>query len=89
MYRFISRKKLINLFANHMAEIHKKADIEYYIVGDKLEYSYLLDRIIPIVNLTNDLGITKEVYSKAINIYDFTNSGKHGYILHNGKIIKK
>ena len=34
------------------------------------------------------LGICEEVYQEAYKIYDFRNSGKTGYTLKDGKIVK-
>jgi hypothetical protein len=34
------------------------------------------------------LGIAEQVYEEAYKIYDFRNSGKEGYGLKDGKIVK-
>lgn len=66
----------------------KKADKFYYEQNNKDMSSYCEDHALVIKNLAIKLGICEEVYQEAYKIYDFRNSGKKGYTLKNGKIVK-
>lgn len=92
-----TRKTIIKEFAAKLADIHRRADHEYYKPflnnytpePNKNEHAaWLLDQRIPINDMCNKLGITKQVYEEAYKIYDFRNSGKKGYKLKEGKIQK-
>lgn len=76
---FISRKKLISIFARELAKKHKRADYWLYIINDKDMSSYVLEVVEEIKALATELEIIKEVYEEAYTIYDFRNSGKKGY----------
>ena len=39
-------------------------------------------------SLAQKMGIWKLVYERAVKIYDFRNSGKAGYTLMDGRIVK-
>lgn len=80
---------VIKVFAEKIAELQQKADKFYYEDKNQDMSSFLLDKVSALKEICILLGITSEVYIKAKKIYDFTNSGKSGYILKNGKIIKE
>lgn len=85
----ITRKNIIKEFAIKIAELQKDADRWYYIIKDNDHSSWLLDQIIPLKEMCQKLGIVKQVYKEALKIYDFKNSGKSGYTLKNGIIVKE
>ena len=84
----MDRQEVINIFAQEMAKTQKKADKFYYEQNNKDMSSYCEDHSLVIKNLAIKLGICEEVYQEAYKIYDFRNSGKKGYTLKNGKIVK-
>lgn len=84
----MDRQEVINIFAQEMAKTQKKADKFYYEQNNKDMSSYCEDHALVIKNLAIKLGICEEVYQEAYKIYDFRNSGKKGYTLKNGKIVK-
>lgn len=86
--KLVFRRKVINAIAFKIADLQRKADIEYYNNDNKDRACYLVDQVNPLKQLTIKLDICKEVYDEAYSIYDFRNSGRDGYILKNGKIIK-
>lgn len=83
------RRILIEAFAAEVAEYQRKADVAYYIRHDQDHSSFLLDCAWAIKNLAIKLGICGEVYQRAYEYYDFRNSGKSGYTLKDGKIVKE
>jgi len=86
--KLVFRKKVIDAIAFKIADLQRKADIEYYYNDNKERAGYLVEQVNPLKQLAIKLDICKEVYEEAYRIYDFKNSGKDGYILKNGKIIK-
>jgi hypothetical protein len=91
------RKTIINEFAKKIADIQKRADIEYYkphlehyepVPNENSHAAWLLDQVTPLKEMCQKLGIAKRVYEEAYKIYDFRNSGKDGYTLIDGKIVK-
>ena len=85
----MDRQEVINIFAQEMAKTQKKADKFYYKQDNKDMAAYCTDHALVIKNLAIKLGICEEVYQEAYKIYDFRNSGKTGYTLKDGKIIKE
>ena len=51
--------------------------------------SFLLDGALVIKQLAVKLKICEEVYERAYEIYDFRNSGKSGYTLKGGEIVRE
>lgn len=86
---FMKRKTVIEFFAQEIAELNRKADVAFYINHDQEHSSFLCDAVWHIKNLAINMGICKEVYDRAYEIYDFRNSGKSGYTLKDGKIVKE
>jgi hypothetical protein len=89
----VTRKTIIKEFAIKIAELQRKADEKYYRDNPPKKHenahaSWFLDQIIPLKDMCQKLGISKQVYKEAYKIYDFRNSGKDGYTLKDGKIIK-
>jgi len=90
----VLRKTMIKLFAREIADLQKRADEIYYRdnppqAGKNDHASWLLDQVIPLKEMCQGLGIVKQVYKEAYKIYDFRNSGKAGYKLVDGKIVKQ
>jgi predicted MPP superfamily phosphohydrolase len=79
MFGLTRKKTIIKVFAKELARLQKRADKYYYIDNDQDMSSYMLDRVIPLKDLTNKLGITNKVYDEAYKIYDFRNSGEKDY----------
>lgn len=87
--KFITtRKTIIKAFAQQLAEYQRQADIWYYERNDKEMSSYMCGNALTIKEMADRLGICSEVYNRAYEIYDFRNSGRKGYTLKNGKIVK-
>jgi hypothetical protein len=93
----VRRKTIIKEFAKQIADIQKKADMEYYkphlknykpTANENDHADWILNQIHPLKKMCQYLGIIKEVYEEAYKIYDFRNSGKRGYTLKDNKIIK-
>lgn len=84
----IIRGRVIEELAQQLARLQKKADYWYYQMNDRDHSSWLLDQVYPLKEFATKLGICEEVYERAYEIYDFRNSGKDGYTLKNGKIVK-
>lgn len=84
----MDRQEVINIFAQEMAKTQKKADKFYYKQDNKDMAAYCTDHALVIKDLAVKLGICDEVYIEAYKIYDFRNSGKTGYTLKDGKIVK-
>lgn len=88
-----TRKRIVREFAEEIANLQKRADEIYYKdtpvkFGENEHASWLLDQVNTLKDFSAKLGITKQVYNEAYKIYDFSNSGKDGYILKDGKIVK-
>lgn len=84
----MDKEFIINIFAEELATKQRKADEWYYLQNNQKMSSHLLDQALAIKELAIKLGIDNEVYNKAYQIYDFRNSGKTGYTLKDGKIVK-
>lgn len=90
----VTRRRMIKEFAKQIASLQKRADEVYYRDNPPKENendhaSWLLDQVIPLQKMCKGLGIERQVYQEAYKIYDFRNSGKDGYTLVNGKIVKQ
>lgn len=83
-----TRKTIIKEFAEELARIQREADIWYYLKNDKNHSDWLLVKADEIKNFAIRLNICKEVYNEAYKIYDFRNSGRKGYTLKSGIIVK-
>jgi hypothetical protein len=84
---------MIKEFASRIAELQRKADECYYRDNPPKEHgnthaSWFVDQVITLQEMCRNLGIVQQVYEEAYRIYDFRNSGKHGYTLKDGKIVK-
>ena len=86
---FITKKRLVKEFASEIADKQKWADIWYYERNNQDHSSWLLEQVDVLKFLASRLGICREVYEEAYKIYDFRNSGKKGYTLRDGKIVKE
>lgn len=82
-------KDVIEQFAQEVARLQRLADVAFYICLDQKQSSWLVDQAGAIKGLAEKMGIWKLVHARAIEIYDFRNSGKQGYTLKDGKIVKE
>ena len=94
MKLLVTRKYVIRKVAQQIAFLQKRADEVYYRNNPPKENndvlaSWILDQVQPLKDLSQKLGICKQVYEEAYKIYDFRNSGKKGYTLKDGKIVKQ
>lgn len=85
MKLLITRKKMIEIFAEELAYLQIRADWWYYVSKLKHEErqemaSKMLDDAIELRYICNEFGIVKEVYAEAYKIYDFRNSGRHNFV---------
>ena len=90
----VRRKTIIKEFAKRVADLQKRADKAYYRDNPPKRNkndraSWLLDQVYSLKNMCQELGIAGQVYKEAYKIYDFRNSGKLGYTLVDGKIVKQ
>lgn len=84
-----SRNAVIDHLAFELARIQKRADETYYIDGNVEHSSWLIDGLGGLLNVARNMGILNEVYERAYEYYDFRNSGKEGYTLKDGVIVKE
>ena len=93
----LNKEMVIETFARVIADIQREADVLYYkpeIPGynpkanKNDESGFKLNEIIKLRKMCDVFGITKEVYDFAYTVYDFRNSGREGYGLVDGKIVK-
>lgn len=89
MFKNKFKETTINTLANKLASLQRKADVWYYERHNQDMSSFCLSQVTPIVDVASELGISTEVYQRAYKIYDFFNSGREGYTLKNGKIVKE
>lgn len=83
----ITRKHIVEVLAQELAGLQRKADIWYYEHNNQDHSSWLVDQVYPVVDIARSLGIVDKVYARAYELYDFRNSGKSGYTLKDGKIV--
>lgn len=81
-------KDVIEHFAQETARLQRMADVAFYTCNDREHSSWLCDQAYAIKGLAQKMGIWKPVYERAVEIYDFRNSGKAGYTLKDGRIVK-
>lgn len=79
MLRIVNYDKLISQFAEEIAYHQNDADWWYYIMQDQEMSSWILDTLLGIKDVANRLGILEESWDLALNLYDFSNSGKSGF----------
>lgn len=82
------KKMLVETLANELACYQKQADVAFYDCSEQETSTLLLEKAMVIKELTNLMAIGGDVYERAYQIYDFRNSGKEGYTLKDGKIVK-
>lgn len=85
----VFKEAVIDHLAFELARIQKRADETYYIDGNVEHSSWLIDGLGGLLNVARNMGITNEVYERAYEYYDFRNSGKEGYTLKDGVIVKE
>ena len=81
-------KDVIEHFAREVARLQRMADTAFYVFGDQKQSSWLVDQAGALKELAKKMGIWDLVHARAVEIYDFRNSGKQGYTLKDGKIVK-
>jgi hypothetical protein len=79
-FGFISKKKIIKLFAEELAEKQKDADYWYYIKNNQEMSSFMLEKVDELKTLLIKFDVCNEVYNEAYKIYDFRNSGKKDFV---------
>lgn len=79
MLRVLNKSKLIDQFAYELAVRQNEADWWYYILHDQEMSSFVLDGLQTFNDIANRFGIYDEMYHQALQIYDFSQSGKDGY----------
>lgn len=84
----IPKSTVVRTMANELACCQRIADKRFYEDGDQEGSSMMLMQASAIKDLASELGVCGEVYAFAYQIYDFRNSGKAGYTLKDGKIVK-
>ena len=84
----IPKKSVVEALANELACYQKQADVAYYDCSDQETSDDILEKAMAIKELANLLALGGDVYERAYQIYDFRNSGKKGYTLKDGKIVK-
>lgn len=82
------KSDVIWIMAKELACCQRIADKRFYEEGDQEASSMMLMQASAIMDLANELGICGDVYAQAVELYDFRNSGKEGYTLKDGKIVK-
>ena len=85
----VTKEAVIDHLAYAMAHYQKKADEHYYIRGDVDHSAWLCDLFNGVVQVALNMGVTEEAYERAYEYYDFRNSGRPGYTLKDGKIVKE
>ncbi len=82
------KEKLINFLAKEVAENRRKADVERYVNERCLaSWAYETGASAQYGSLMKEFGIEDEVKQASLKIYDYSNSGKEGYTLKDGKIV--
>ena len=81
-------KDVIEHFAQEVARLQRLADVSFYVNNDQDHSSWLVDQSYALKSLAEKMGIWNLVHARAVEIYDFRNSGKQGYTLKDGKIVK-
>ena len=82
-------ENFINKMAHFVAFCHSRADAYYYSEDRNQDMvDYYLVRSDAARDICTMFECTSEVWAEAKKIYDFTNSGREGYTLRDGKIVK-
>lgn len=84
----VRRKTIIEEFAIEIANLQREADKWYYEKGDRDHADWLLVRVGELRDFAERLGICQKMYEEAYKIYDFRNSGRNGYTLKDGVVVK-
>lgn len=82
MKLIITKKKLVRKLAEELAYLQIRADWWYYVSNyeDKLNMSSMMfEAVTELRCICKELGLLKEVYEEAYEIYDFRNSGKKDF----------
>lgn len=79
MIRVFNRDKVIDTFAEELAYLQVSADYWYYILHDNDMSDHELNYVTELRNNAYRLNILDEVYDRALQIYDFSQSGKEGF----------
>lgn len=74
--------------ARYVAYLQREADVWSYEEGRKDMSSYFLEKVDTVRDICAMFGCISEVWAEAKKIYDFTDSGRPGYALVNGQIVK-
>lgn len=80
MYSVVKIETLISKLSYELAYLQCRADWWYYYQGDQDMSSFMLDKVNELDDIANQFGVLDEVYQGALRIYDFSKSGKEGYI---------
>ena len=84
-------EEFITKMARYVAYCHRMADAWYYSGKDDSEQS-MVDLFMTRCDTAGDIcamfGCIPDVWREAKKIYDFTNSGREGYTLRDGKIVE-
>ncbi len=84
-----TKEEVIDHLAFELARIQKMAD-EWFYIRDNVDHSaWLIDNLGGLLNVARNMGILNEVYERAYEYYDFRNSGRSGYTLKDGVIVKE
>lgn len=82
-------ENFISKMAEKVAFWHERADANYYDdYPDQDMVDYYLVKIDAAHDICTMFECASEVWAEAKKIYDFTNSGREGYTLRDGKIAK-
>ena len=83
-------ENFINKMAHFVAFCHSRADSYYY--DDDYKGEDMINLYMTKIDAARDIctmfECISEVWAEAKKIYDFTNSGREGYTLRDGKIVK-
>lgn len=82
-------RDVIEHFSQEVARLQRMADTAFYVCGDQKQSSWLVDQVGALKELASKMGIWNIVHARAVEIYDFRNSGRQGYTLKDGKIVKE
>ena len=83
-------ENFINNMAHFVAFCHSRADAYYYSEPREQDMAdYFAEKAYTAKEICTMFECTSEVWAEAKKIYDFTNSGREGYTLRDGKIVKE
>lgn len=74
--------------AKYVAYLQSRADVHFYERTDKDMADYYITKCDAARDICSIFDCIPEVWAEAKKIYDFTNSGREGYTLKDGKIVK-